>query len=244
MLIAFTSVASAQFSTYPRTTEPAYWVSGGVGAFNGQAVHDGATQSTWDFGQRTSWQYRASIEKAIQNQSSIGIVGTFVHVPITYSDNIANTLAECPTSGCSSAQNRCGRCAAHIDMIGLAALFHAGGGTGLSSSAPDCNRSNCVSKPKTGFQRVTTHTAQAEHRRQLLARLRIRIRIVVQQRDYACPGLRNRAAREHRAPIGREQQEHGAIHPNGIALWLRSAAPRSETALDGLPNVAQRVGVT
>lgn len=131
MLIAFTSVASAQFSTYPRTTEPAYWVSGGVGAFNGQAVHDGATQSTWDFGQRTSWQYRASIEKAIQNQSSIGIVGTFVHVPITYSDNIANTLAECPTSGCSSAQNRCGRCAAHIDMIGLAALFHAGGGTGL-----------------------------------------------------------------------------------------------------------------
>ena len=43
MLIAFASSASAQFSTYPRTTEPAYWMSGGVGTFNAQRVNDGST---------------------------------------------------------------------------------------------------------------------------------------------------------------------------------------------------------
>ena len=102
MLIAFASTSSAQFSTYPRTTEPAYWVSGGIGTFNAQRVHDGSSNSTWDFGQKTSWQYRVSVEKAIQNQSSIGIVGSFAHVPFTYQDNLIYAVpvsTACPSSG-------------------------------------------------------------------------------------------------------------------------------------------------
>jgi hypothetical protein len=133
MLIAFASSVDAQFSTYPRTTEPAYWLSGGVGTFNAQRVHDGGSNSTWDFGQKTSWQWRASIEKAIQNQSSIGIVGSFAHVPFTYQDNRVYNIpnaAGCPISGCTPITDRC-TCAAHLDVMSLAAQFHAGGGTGF-----------------------------------------------------------------------------------------------------------------
>lgn len=122
MTTAFAS-AGAQFSNFPRTTEPAYWVSGGVGAMNGQGVQDGTTGSSWDFGQKTSWQYRGSIEKAIQNQSSIGMVGSFVRVPFTYSSS--GTII--PTGGATT----CVQCAAHLEMMSVAGQFHAGGGTGI-----------------------------------------------------------------------------------------------------------------
>jgi hypothetical protein len=102
-------------------------VSGGVGAFNGQGVNDGSTQTTWDFGQKTSWQYRGTIEKAIQNQSSIGIVGTYVHVPITYSYNSQYVPFGC--AACSSGGPA--QIPAHLDMMSLAAMFHAGGGVGF-----------------------------------------------------------------------------------------------------------------
>jgi hypothetical protein len=129
MLIAFASTASAQFSTYPRTTEPAYWLSGGVGTFNAQRVNDGSTSSTWDFGQKTSWQYRASLEKAIQNESSIGVVGTFGHVPFTYRGLATPVPNSCSPGGC--AVHTCGTCDAHLDVMSVAAEFHAGGGTGF-----------------------------------------------------------------------------------------------------------------
>ncbi|MDQ6718980.1 MAG: hypothetical protein M3Z17_11630 [Gemmatimonadota bacterium] len=128
-IVAAPSV-NAQYSSFPRTTEPAYWLSGGVGAFNGQGVNDGSTSSTWDFGQKTSWQYRGTIEKAIQNQSSIGVVGTFVHVPITYRYGGFIETPPCNTTSCSPSTT-CSTCAAHLDMIGLMGQFHAGGGTGF-----------------------------------------------------------------------------------------------------------------
>ena len=123
--LAIAPAAHAQFPRYPGVAEPAWWLSGGIGAFNGQGVNDGATQSVWDFGQKTSWQYRASLEKSIQNQSSIGIVGTFVHVPFTYSS--ATTGAGGGVVGGVG----CGSCAAHLDMMSLAAQFHSGGGVGF-----------------------------------------------------------------------------------------------------------------
>jgi hypothetical protein len=128
---AVAPAAGAQFGTYSRATEPSYWIGFGAAAFTGQGVHDGATQSTWDFGQRTNWQYRASLEKAIQNQSSIGIVGTFVHVPFTYAGRPSTSDASCATlAGCGT-PNSCSRCAAHLDMMSLSGQFHSGGGAGF-----------------------------------------------------------------------------------------------------------------
>lgn len=132
MAAASAATASAQYSGLPRNTEPAYWVSGGIGAFNAQGVHDGSSHSTWDFGQKTSWQYRASIEKAIQNQSTIGLVATYVNVPLTWTDNLVYAAVPCqPGVICNPPPNRCSGCAAHLDMVSLAAQFHAGGGVGF-----------------------------------------------------------------------------------------------------------------
>ncbi len=126
MVAAAGSIAGAQYSGYPRVAEPAYWLSGGAGTFNAQGVNDGSTNSVWDFGQKTSFQYRATIEKAIQNQSAIGVAVNFVNAPLTYS---STGLASCP--GCTSAGASCGSCAAHADVMTLMAMFHSGGGTGF-----------------------------------------------------------------------------------------------------------------
>jgi len=128
MTMALASRGVAQYSGFPRTADPAYWVSGGVGAFNGQGVQDGSTHSEWDFGRKTSWQYRGSLEKAIQNESSIGLVGTFVTVPFTYSQLSCGTA--CASSGTTQGAT-CSGCAAHLQMMSLEGQFHAGGGTGL-----------------------------------------------------------------------------------------------------------------
>ena len=100
-----------------RAPEPSAWVSVGVGLFNANDVSDGATGSTWDFGRASNAQYRASLEKAINNTTSIGAAGTYVHLPFNYIG--------------SGGPASCARCAAHLDVMSLAASFHVGGGAGL-----------------------------------------------------------------------------------------------------------------
>lgn len=102
-----------------RLAEPSTWVSAGIGLLTGDGVNDGATQSTWDFGNSTNFQYRASLEKAIGSGSSFGLVGTYVRVPFVYSSTAL-------TSPCGPAT-----CEAHLDMMTLSASFHIGGGRGL-----------------------------------------------------------------------------------------------------------------
>lgn len=105
-----------------RTGEPGAWIAGGVGLFTGNGVNDGGTSSSWDFGNSTNFQYKASLERAIQNQSSFGIAGSYVRVPFTYSSS--TVLPPGGGAGCS-------QCDAHLDMITLTATFHAGGGLGF-----------------------------------------------------------------------------------------------------------------
>ena len=97
----------------PIATEPAYWVSLGAGVYGANQVSDGVTNSTWDFGNGTNWQYRIAAEKALQQQFSLGGVLTYVNVPFVYSGP------------------GCGSCDAHLDLTTLGASFHAGGGQGL-----------------------------------------------------------------------------------------------------------------
>lgn len=100
-----------------RAPEPSVWVSLGAGLFNANDVSDGATGSTWDFGRASNVQYRGALEKAINNTTSIGAAGTYVHLPFNYVGGTGG-------AGCS-------RCAAHLDVVSLAASFHVGGGSGL-----------------------------------------------------------------------------------------------------------------
>ncbi len=118
LLTVFAGSADSQVRRrVPAAPEPAAWMSLGLGLFNGNNVSDGATGSTWDFGQASNPQYRASLEKSINPTTSVGATGTFVRAPFTYFG--------------PGGDNSCTRCAAHLDVVTLGASFHAGGGMGL-----------------------------------------------------------------------------------------------------------------
>ena len=119
VLMALVLIASTEANAQIRrrtavTNEPTMWGSLSLGLYGANGISDGQTASTWDFGNGTNWQYRASLEMALQNQFSIGGVATYVKVPIIYSG-----------PGC----NQCG---AHLDLTSIGASFHAGGGPGLN----------------------------------------------------------------------------------------------------------------
>ena len=113
----FASTSDAQARRrVPRPVEPSIWGSLGVGLFNANDVSDGRTESTWDFGQASSPQFRASLEKAVSSSISIGAVGSYARVPFTYRGG--------GSSGCSA-------CAAHLAVVTLGASFHVSGGQGF-----------------------------------------------------------------------------------------------------------------
>jgi hypothetical protein len=105
------------------TADPGVWVTAGIGGFRANVVNDGVTQSTWNFGNSTNLQYRASLEKGMANGSSFGVAGSWSHVPFVYS---SNNLASPPGGG-----TQCLSCDAHLDMMTLVATFHSGGGIGF-----------------------------------------------------------------------------------------------------------------
>jgi hypothetical protein len=113
MLLAATSASAQIRRRAPIATEPSYWVSVGTGLYGANEVSDGETNSTWDFGEGTNWQYRIAVEKVLQNQFALGGVLTYVDVPFVYRGP------------------GCGACDAHLDLTTIGASFHAGGGNGL-----------------------------------------------------------------------------------------------------------------
>lgn len=120
LLLSIASIGEAQVRRRaPIPSEPQSWVSLSAGLFNGNTVADGVTGSQWALGEATDPQFRLAAERELQGQShiSVGVAGTYMHAPFTYSG----------TGGTDS----CTRCAAHLDMVSLGASFHAGGGIGL-----------------------------------------------------------------------------------------------------------------
>jgi hypothetical protein len=85
-LAAFGASANAQIRRQQaQQGPPAYWMSAGVGAFSANSVSDGDSQTTWDFGNATSPQYRVSLEKNFSNGMAVGLAGTYVKAPIRHS---------------------------------------------------------------------------------------------------------------------------------------------------------------
>lgn len=126
-LLVFMAARGESQLRYGSNTDPAWWISGGVGLFNGDGVIDGRTQSTWDFAQGSQTQYRGTLEKGTQNQSSIGVTLAYINMPFTYTGPLA-----CPACATVSANPGINTtAAAHLDMYTLAAMFHVGGGLGF-----------------------------------------------------------------------------------------------------------------
>ncbi len=117
LIVVFATSADGQVRRRaPRPVEPSIWGTLSVGLFNANDVSDGRTGSTWDFGQASTPQFRASLEKAVSGSISIGAAGSYAHVPFTYRGG--------GESGCSA-------CAAHLDVVTLGASFHVSGGQGF-----------------------------------------------------------------------------------------------------------------
>jgi hypothetical protein len=128
LLFVLTICAGSLWAQRPRVYragDPGMWLSGGVAGFTSTGVNDGRTASSWDFGNSTNWQYRASLEKGAGNGSSWGISGSYARVPFIYSADLLTPLPSGVSGG------RCGQCDAHLDMTTLLATFHAGGGYGF-----------------------------------------------------------------------------------------------------------------
>lgn len=119
--LAFLAPHIAGAQRFPTQRDPTSWLGIGVGAFNAGEIADGKSGAEWDFGSRTSPQYRASIEKVYRGQFSIGLDGSFVRAPILYRP----FAAQLPEATCLTT------CAAKMDVYSLYAKFHAGGGQGL-----------------------------------------------------------------------------------------------------------------
>lgn len=111
----------AQIYDNRRNKEPSIWVSAGVAAFSADGINDGTTGSAWDFS-GTNAQYRASIEKAIQNQTSVGITVGYIDMPFTYYG---------PSTVIGSGANSCSKCDAHMKLYSAALSLHVGGGLGF-----------------------------------------------------------------------------------------------------------------
>lgn len=125
MLTAGSLSAQLRQRTYT-TGDPGVWFTAGVGGFTGTGVNDGASSSSWDFGNSTNWQYRASVEKGMSGGSSFGVSTSWARVPFVYSSNTAIPLPGDITGA------RCATpCNGHLDLMTLLATFHAGGGQGF-----------------------------------------------------------------------------------------------------------------
>ncbi|MBA3656153.1 MAG: hypothetical protein H0W69_02235 [Gemmatimonadaceae bacterium] len=108
----------AQIYDGRRPKSPSIWISGGAAAFSADGINDGGTRSSWDFS-GTTVQYRAAIEKSIQNQTSIGIAVSYMNMPFTYNGNSPGGA------------NSCTQCDAHMKFYNAAVTLHVGGGNGF-----------------------------------------------------------------------------------------------------------------
>jgi hypothetical protein len=117
MFAAGSLSAQRRSSVYKTNTDPGAWFTVGIGGFTGTGVNDGRSNSSWDFGNSTNLQYRASLEKALAGGSSFGVSGSWAHVPFVYTSNVGGPIV--------TSQD------AHLDLMTLLGTFHVGGGVGF-----------------------------------------------------------------------------------------------------------------
>jgi hypothetical protein len=137
-LVALGAPLSAQIrgGRAPAASAPStWWLSGGAGASVITDVNDGATQSTWRFGSDPRWTARGSIEKAIDDFTTLGVAASYGKVDVTISPFVLAVPAV-PTTGTSTASTplpaSCiAGCAAQTQLWTLMAQFRSGGGSGF-----------------------------------------------------------------------------------------------------------------
>lgn len=128
-LCATTLAAQIRGRPAARAPDAGWWFSGGAAAVILNDISDGATRSTWKFGSDPLWQMRGTLEKALDEATTIGISAGYGVVdltlsPLTYSAAKRPTSPELPAS-CTSG------CSAQTQLWTLMAQFRSGGSGGF-----------------------------------------------------------------------------------------------------------------
>ena len=94
-----TTALAAQIRGRPAARPPdaGWWFSGGVAAMILNDISDGATRSTWKFGSDPLWQMRGTLEKALDEATTIGISAGYGVVDLALSP-MTYTTAKPPSS--------------------------------------------------------------------------------------------------------------------------------------------------
>ena len=108
-----------------------WWLSGGAGATTLTDINDGASRSTWKFGSDPLWQYRGSLERGLDDFTTIGVAASFGRVNFT-----VLPLAGAPTTTSSTPlPAACAvSCSAQAQLWSLMGQFRSGGGTGFHTT--------------------------------------------------------------------------------------------------------------
>ncbi|MCC6245010.1 MAG: hypothetical protein IT353_19360 [Gemmatimonadaceae bacterium] len=125
LCVATPTTSGAQIrGSAPRAPQYGWWISGGASAVTLTDITDGASQTVWRFGKDPLWQYRATIEKALDEFTTIGVSAGYGRVNVGISSVGGLVNASLPTS-CDTG------CAATTELWTGMAQFRSGGGPGF-----------------------------------------------------------------------------------------------------------------
>ena len=127
------------------------WVSGGAGATTLTDISDGASRSVWKFGSDPLWQFRGSLERGLDDFSTIGVAASFGRVSVAVSP-LAGAPTPAPTTPLPAA---CAvSCSAQAQLWSVMGQFRSGGGTGFHTTFE-------VTGGVTGFRDMRTRDSLA-----------------------------------------------------------------------------------
>jgi hypothetical protein len=116
LLLVVASISDAQVILRGgRPAAPTAWIGLSAGLVQAVTVHDGSTNSQWDFGSATS--YRASYEGVMQPGVTVGIAGSYASTPLLYTGGAT-------TAGSTSCPAGCNAKARVMQLLGI---VHSGG---------------------------------------------------------------------------------------------------------------------
>lgn len=116
----------AQLRGQPMQAAPSFgwWLSGGGAAMTIRDINDGASKSLWSFGTDPTWQGRATLEKAMDEFTTIGLVGGYGAASLRL-----RPLAAADSNGLPEACQV--ECPASAEVWTGMAQFRSGGGDGF-----------------------------------------------------------------------------------------------------------------
>ncbi len=133
LLCASAALAHAQIRGRPPVGGPprrgpsqGWWLSGGAAGLVMGGINDGASGKRWEFGKDPLWQLRGTLEKALDEATTLGVSAGYGVVDVNVSRlEGAQVVAPRPGAICSDS------CAAQVETWQLMGQFRSGGGPGF-----------------------------------------------------------------------------------------------------------------